>query len=185
MFWTSCVWYMWVFDSCGSDGALGTCVEWYAYKSFICDVPFLVSYTSRPDCICQKKVVVQFMVLASFPKHPRQKRMALALVYRWASPKILFHNLFPKSTELLILSGWLQIGNRTSYGACSFPTKHYNIHYMGSAAAVFSNSIDSKTDIDRFWLLQMAQRTFSWAAGSLDLLSKRERKTRMDGVESI
>jgi len=62
--------------------------------------------------------------------------------------------------------------------ACSFP-KISHEHPMGSAVVVFSNAIDSKTDIPhRFRLLRMDQPTFSRAAGLLDLLPKRRWQRR-------
>jgi hypothetical protein len=114
------------------------------------------------------------MMSASFPMHWQNKSMVLALVCRWASLEILFGNLVLKSTELLILSGWLQ----KSTGAQPVVPAHFlNTweHCMDSIATVFSIASNSKKDIARrFWLFQNTSATESWASGSLGCPSEKE-----------
>jgi hypothetical protein len=107
------------------------------------------------------------MVSASFPMHWQNKSMVLALVCRWASVEILFGNLFLKSTELLILSGWFP---KSTEAQPMVPARFLNTceHCMDSIATVLSIASNSKKDIARrFWLFQNTSATEPWASGSL------------------
>lgn len=116
-------------------------VRWgEGYKGSTFGLLLGVSYTLQSVFIFSKPVWIRIpWCLLLFQKAAKRKPMALALVCRSASHKILFQNVFLKCTELFVLSGWLQKSRRKesmggvesvwkpTSGALGFILLHYTV----------------------------------------------------------